>query len=50
MKRILAAFLAAAVLATPAFALDDKQVKKDVATATKAPAAPAKAEPAAAGR
>ena len=48
MKRILAALLAAAVLATPAFALDDKQVKKDVATATKAPAAPAKAEPAAA--
>ena len=49
MKRILTALLAAAVLATPAFALDDKQAKKDVATAT-APAAkvPAKAEPAAA--
>ena len=52
MKRIFATLLAAAVLAAPAFALDQKQVKKDVATATaadsKAPAAPAKAEPAAA--
>ena len=53
MKRIFAALLAATVLAAPAFALDDKQLKKDVATAatpatapaTKAPAAPAKAEP-----
>ena len=48
MKLILAALLAAAFLATPAFALDDRQAKKDVATTTKAPAAPAKAEPAAA--
>ena len=53
MKRILTALLAAAVLAAPAFALDDKQAKKDVATATAAPAtkaAPAdiKAAPAAA--
>ena len=47
MKRILAALLAAAVLAAPALALDDKQAKKDVATATKAPAASAKAEAAA---
>lgn len=38
MKRILISLLAAAVLAAPAFALDDKQAKKDVATATKAPA------------
>ena len=52
MKRILATLLATAILAAPAFALDDKQAKKDGATATapatKAPAAPAKAEPAAA--
>ena len=41
MKRILAALLASIILAFPAFALDDKQAKKDVATATKAPAAPA---------
>ena len=41
MKRILAALLASIILAVPAFALDDKQAKKDVATATKAPAAPA---------
>ena len=47
MKRILTALLAAAVLATPAFALDDKQAKKDVATATTAPTA-AKAAPVAA--
>jgi len=46
MKRIFTALLAAAILATPAFALDDKQAKKDVATAT-APAAP-KAAPVAA--
>ena len=44
MKRILAALLASIILTVPAFALDDKQAKKDVATATKAPA---KAEPAA---
>lgn len=44
MKRILTALLAAALLAAPAFALDDKQAKKDVATATKAPTAPAVAE------
>lgn len=53
MKRILTALLAAAVLAAPTFALDDKQAKKDVATATAAPAAKAapadaKAAPAAA--
>ena len=53
MKRILTARLAAAVLAAPTFALDDKQAKKDVATATAAPAAKAapadaKAAPAAA--
>ena len=52
MKRIFTALLAAAILATPAFALDDKQAKKDVATATapvaKSTATPAKAEPAAA--
>lgn len=52
MKRILATLIAAAVLTAPAFALDQKQVKKDVATATaadsKGPAVPAKAEPAAA--
>lgn len=46
MKHMLTALLAVAVLAAPAFALDDKQAKKDVATATKAPAAPAKTEPA----
>ena len=52
MKRIFAALLVATIFATPAFALDDKQVKKDVATAatpatpaTKTPTAPAKAEP-----
>jgi competence protein ComEA len=50
MKRILTALLAATILAAPTFALDDKQVKKDVATATAAPAAkaapaPTKAEP-----
>ena len=44
MKRILTALLAAALLAAPAFALDDKQAKKDVATATKAPTTPAVAE------
>ena len=44
MKRILTALLAAALLAAPAFALDDRQAKKDVATATKAPTAPAVAE------
>ena len=44
MKRILTALLAAALLAAPAFALDDTQAKKDVATATKAPTAPAVAE------
>ena len=52
MKRIFTALLAAAILATPAFALDDKQAKKDVATATapvaRPTATPAKAEPAAA--
>ncbi len=53
MKRILTALLAATILAAPTFALDDKQAKKDVATATAAPvakAAPAdaKAAPAAA--
>ena len=52
MKRILTALLAATMLAAPTFALDDKQVKKDVATATAAPAkatpADAKAAPAAA--
>ena len=41
MKNILTAFLAAAILAAPTFALDDKQAKKDVATATAAPAAKA---------
>lgn len=46
MKRILTALLAAAVLAAPTLALDDKQAKKDVAAATKAPAAPAKTDPA----
>lgn len=44
MKRIITALVAAALLAAPALALDDKQAKKDVATAT---AAPAKAAPAA---
>jgi competence protein ComEA len=39
MKRIITALLAATVLAAPTFALDDKQAKKDVATATAAPAA-----------
>ena len=39
MKRILTALLAATILAAPTFALDDKQAKKDVATATAAPAA-----------
>ncbi len=57
MKRILSALLAATILAAPTFALDDKQAKKDVATATAAPtktapadakAAPAKEAPAAA--
>jgi competence protein ComEA len=43
MKRIVTALLAAALLAAPALALDDKQAKKDVTTATKAPAADAKA-------
>jgi len=38
MKRITTALLVAALLAAPTFALDDKQAKKDVATATKAPA------------
>jgi DNA uptake protein ComE-like DNA-binding protein len=47
MKRITTALLVAALLAAPTFALDDKQAKKDVATATKAPAATA-AAPAAA--
>lgn len=47
MKRILTALLAATLLAAPTFALDDKQAKKDVATATGATAAPAaKAPPA----
>ena len=41
MKRILTALLAATILAAPTFALDDKQAKKDVATATAAPAAKA---------
>ena len=41
MKRILAALIASIILAVPAYALDDKQAKKDVATATKAPAATA---------
>jgi len=41
MKRFTTALLVAALLAAPTFALDDKQAKKDVATATKAPAAPA---------
>ena len=48
MKRITTALLVAALLAAPTFALDDKQAKKDVATATKAPAAaPAATKPAA---
>lgn len=49
MKRILTLMLASALLAAPALALDDKQAKKDVATATgatKAPAADPKAAPA----
>ena len=47
MKRILTALLAATILAAPTFALDDKQAKKDLATATTATAAPAaKAAPA----
>ena len=41
MKRILTALVAATILAAPTFALDDKQAKKDVATATAATAAPA---------
>ncbi len=41
MKRILTALVAAAILAAPTFALDDKQAKKDLATATAAPAAKA---------
>lgn len=41
MKRILTALLAATILAAPTFALDDKQAKKDVATATATPAAKA---------
>ena len=36
MKRIITALLSAAVLASPLYALDDKQAKKDVAAATKA--------------
>ena len=48
MKRITTALLLAALLAAPAFALDDKQAKKDVATATAAPAKAAPAAPAAA--
>ena len=48
MKRITTALLVAALLAAPTFALYDKQAKKDVATATKAPAAaPAATKPAA---
>lgn len=48
MKRILTALLAATILAAPTFALDDKQAKKDVATATSTSAATAaKAAPAA---
>ena len=43
MKRITTALLLAALLAAPVFALDDKQAKKDVATATAAPAAATKA-------
>lgn len=54
MKRFASALLAAALLASPVFALDATQAKKDAATATAAkpaadakaaPAAPAKAEP-----
>lgn len=44
MKRLTqaaSALLAVALLSASAFALDDKQAKKDVATATKAPAAAA---------
>ena len=41
MKRILTALVAATILAAPTFALDDKQAKKDVATATATSAAPA---------
>ncbi|MCZ2135117.1 MAG: helix-hairpin-helix domain-containing protein [Burkholderiales bacterium] len=37
MKRIITALMAAALLAAPLYALDDKQAKKDVAAATKAP-------------
>lgn len=46
MKRLATAILAATLLAAPLYALDDKQAKKDVATATaKAPAADAKSAP-----
>ncbi|MBL8310097.1 MAG: helix-hairpin-helix domain-containing protein [Burkholderiales bacterium] len=46
MKRLATAVLAAALLSAPLYALDDKQAKKDVATATaKAPAADAKSAP-----
>ena len=41
MNRLLTVLLAATILAAPPFALDDKQAKKDVATATAAPAAKA---------
>ena len=37
MKRIITALMAAALLAAPLYALDDKQAKKDVAAATKVP-------------
>ena len=43
MNRILTALLATVIFAAPTFALDDKQAKKDVATATAAPAAKAAA-------
>ena len=41
MKRIMTALIAATILAAPTFALDDKQAKKDVATATASPSAKA---------
>ena len=47
MKRLVTVLLASALLATPLFALDATQAKKDVATAT-ATAVPAKDAPAAA--
>jgi|JI6StandDraft_1071083.scaffolds.fasta_scaffold174470_2 DNA uptake protein ComE-like DNA-binding protein len=47
MKRFTTALLAAALMASPLFALDATQAKKDAAAATK-PAADAKAAPAAA--